>query len=422
VKSSEPTGDLKGMIPNICVRSFFNGVFTRRHKAHRAWTMAAVTLFMSLTLLVVLLNSQAGFAVYYNGEEIGSAKSIEDVSTIVTSAEERLTEIFGYQYSLDNSISVTANLGAKADGTEHIEKAILGVVDGVAELYVLEINGVAVGASDDEKVLDAILNGILNEYTTEQTASVRFKDTVSVSYRFINDDITQDPNEIKTLLNPRNEASAYKLNIENIEKKQFTEEVAFDVSYYDDDTIYEGDSVVMKEGAPGENLITESIIYINGQEQSRNIVDKVMTKQPVTEVVANGTAPRPLTASYGEYIWPTEGIITSNFGYRTGFGSSNHQGIDIAGDYGQNIVAADGGEVILADWYYGYGNLVQIKHDNGDVSYYGHCSSMLVTEGERVYQGQEIALMGATGVASGVHLHFEVRQNGEPVDPLTVLP
>jgi murein DD-endopeptidase MepM/ murein hydrolase activator NlpD len=148
----------------------------------------------------------------------------------------------------------------------------------------------------------------------------------------------------------------------------------------------------------------------------------MMTKQPVAEVVANGTAPRPLTASYGTYIWPAEGIITSNFGYRTGFGSSNHQGIDIAGDYGQTILAADGGEVIMSDWYSGYGYLIQIKHDNGYITYYGHCSELLVAEGERVYQGQEIALMGATGQASGVHLHFEVRQNAEPIDPLTVLP
>jgi murein DD-endopeptidase MepM/ murein hydrolase activator NlpD len=66
--------------------------------------------------------------------------------------------------------------------------------------------------------------------------------------------------------------------------------------------------------------------------------------------------------------------------------------------------------------------LVQIQHDNGDVTYYGHCSELLVQEGDRVYQGQVIACMGATGVASGVHLHFEIRQDGTPIDPETVLP
>jgi murein DD-endopeptidase MepM/ murein hydrolase activator NlpD len=122
------------------------------------------------------------------------------------------------------------------------------------------------------------------------------------------------------------------------------------------------------------------------------------------------------------FIWPTEGVITSKFGPRTGFGSSNHQGIDIGGAYGESITAADGGLVIKADWYYGYGLLVQIQHDNGDVTYYGHCSELLVREGDRVYQGQVIAHMGETGQASGVHLHFEIRQNDTPVNPLNILP
>lgn len=384
--------------------------------------MAAVTLFFVLTLTVILLNTQAGFAVYFNGEQIGSAKSMEDVSAVVTGAEQQLKDIYGQDYSLDNSISVSANLGARTDDAENLKDAILGGFDNLVKLYVIEVNDNVVGASKDEKVLDEILGSILSEYSTELTTSVRFVDTVSVSCRYINKDITQDPAIIKSLLEPSNTASEYRLTIENTEHRQHTEEIAFDVQYQNDNSVYEGNTEIKTKGVCGENLVTEKAILLNGTEQSNQIVGTVMTEAPVTEIVSVGTAPRPKTASYSKYIWPSEGIITSGFGPRTGFGSSNHQGIDIAGAYGQDIVAADGGEVILADWYYGYGLMVQIKHDNGNITYYGHCSELLAKEGDKVYQGQVIAHMGNTGESSGVHCHFEIRVNNLPVNPKTYLP
>jgi murein DD-endopeptidase MepM/ murein hydrolase activator NlpD len=224
------------------------------------------------------------------------------------------------------------------------------------------------------------------------------------------------------MLDPANSTSEYRLTVESVEQKQYTEEIAYDVQYYDDSTIYENSSEVKTKGLPGENLITENSVFINGVPHSAQIVSKVMSKAPVTEVVAVGTAPRPKTASWGTYIWPAEGVITSDFGPRTGFGSDNHQGIDIAGPYQEDIIASDGGEVIMADWYYGYGLLVEIRHDNGDLTFYGHCSELLVSKGDRVYQGQVIAHMGATGVANGVHCHFEIRKNDEPVNPVEYLP
>jgi murein DD-endopeptidase MepM/ murein hydrolase activator NlpD len=224
------------------------------------------------------------------------------------------------------------------------------------------------------------------------------------------------------LLEPSNSASPYKLTVENTEQRQYTEEIAYDVQYYDDETIYTGSSEIKTKGEPGENLMTRNTVFLNGVEQSSQVISILQTKAPVAEVIAVGTAPRPKTASWGTYIWPTEGVITSDFGPRTGFGSSNHQGIDIGGSYKEEIIAADGGEVVKADWYSGYGLLVAIRHDNGDLTYYGHCCELLVKEGDRVYQGQVIALMGATGVANGVHLHFEIRKNDAPVNPINYLP
>ena len=127
--------------------------------------------------------------------------------------------------------------------------------------------------------------------------------------------------------------------------------------------------------------------------------------------------------SAGSYIWPTEGALTSYFGQRSAtVGSTNHMGIDIGGNYGQPIYAADAGEVIESRISSSYGYVIRIMHDNGDVTLYCHCSALLVSVGERVGRGQDIARMGSTGVASGVHLHFELMIDGVNVDPLRYLP
>ena len=129
--------------------------------------------------------------------------------------------------------------------------------------------------------------------------------------------------------------------------------------------------------------------------------------------------------STGTMLWPAEGEITSPFGWRTHpiFGTQRlHTGIDIGADYGDTVRAADGGVVIHSDWMGGYGNAVIIDHGNGISTLYAHNSQLLVSEGQAVAKGQAISRVGSTGYSTGPHLHFEVRQNGSPVNPLNFLP
>ncbi|MCI8609062.1 MAG: peptidoglycan DD-metalloendopeptidase family protein [Firmicutes bacterium] len=128
----------------------------------------------------------------------------------------------------------------------------------------------------------------------------------------------------------------------------------------------------------------------------------------------------------GTFIWPCPSsyYITSYAGYRMHpvlHVWKYHSGMDIAANYGASIVAAGSGKVILAGVYGGYGNCVMIDHGGGIVTIYGHASSLLVATGQTVTQGQEIAKVGSTGISSGNHLHFEVRNNGVIEDPLNYL-
>lgn len=121
------------------------------------------------------------------------------------------------------------------------------------------------------------------------------------------------------------------------------------------------------------------------------------------------------------YIWPARGALTSGYGWRWG---RMHKGIDIAADVGTPIVAAAAGVVTYASWNDGgYGNLVEITHVDGSITLYAHNDRILVSEGQRVEQGEQISEMGSTGFSTGPHLHFEVHPPGQgAIDPMALLP
>lgn len=124
------------------------------------------------------------------------------------------------------------------------------------------------------------------------------------------------------------------------------------------------------------------------------------------------------------YIWPLHGRLTSYFGRRNlGMGTSSfHRGIDIAAPHGTPVVAARAGTVVHSGWSAsGYGNLIRIRHHGGDETWYGHFSTLLVSEGQYVEQGQNIGLVGSTGLSTGPHLHLELHESGTAVDPIGYL-
>ncbi|MBP1715372.1 MAG: Murein hydrolase activator NlpD precursor [Deltaproteobacteria bacterium] len=121
-----------------------------------------------------------------------------------------------------------------------------------------------------------------------------------------------------------------------------------------------------------------------------------------------------------DLIWPIQGKINSPYGPR---GKSFHDGIDIASPSYQEVKAAMDGEVILArSSATGYGNVVVLRHTPGLTTIYGHMSVIIAKEGDSVRQGQAIGGVGSTGRSSGPHLHFELRNNGKPLDPMPILP
>lgn len=215
-------------------------------------------------------------------------------------------------------------------------------------------------------------------------------------------------------------------------RETYEEKTDYETEYVDDPTRYQGSSVTTRDGEKGVERVTADVSYVNGVETRRKVLNRVTVSEPVSEIVALGTkeipsgviAPIPQNRPVGQFIWPVGGsdggqISEMMYGYG---GYYNHGGIDIVAPYGTPIFAAESGTVILAQWYYGYGNCVMIQHDSGIVTVYGHASYLHVYQGQRVTAGELIADVGSTGQSTANHCHFEVRINGVQMNPINYLP
>lgn len=187
------------------------------------------------------------------------------------------------------------------------------------------------------------------------------------------------------------------------------------------DTLQDQQDVQLRLKREAESRISkwESALSSYAAED-KNIQDLISGSSPAKVTV---TQLRPPSA-YGMQ-WPSMGPVTSEYGYRIHpvYGTRKlHSGLDVSDPKGTPIAAAQGGTVIMAGVQGGYGNCVIIDHGDGVSTLYGHMSKINVSKGQQVNRGDIVGLVGSTGTATGNHLHFEVRINGEATNPRPYLP
>ena len=171
------------------------------------------------------------------------------------------------------------------------------------------------------------------------------------------------------------------------------------------------------KGAKGRKQERLQDVELDKAEFVREVAGlQAASRQLTAQLQATASSSHDSTPSASGLIWPVSGSVTSGFGWRWG---RMHEGVDIGAPYGAAVVASASGTVIHAGWMGGYGNLVVIDHGGGLSTAYAHLSSIVA--GGSVGQGQTIGYVGCTGHCFGAHLHFEVRLNGSPVDPLGYL-
>lgn len=200
----------------------------------------------------------------------------------------------------------------------------------------------------------------------------------------------------------------------------YTETIDYEIIKNEDENLYKGETAVDVKGVEGEAEVTALVTYEGDRIVSTEVLERKVISEPVAKVMRYGTRKTTTEVSTGSggsgtYFWPVDGGKISDYfgGYR------NHKGLDIAAPYGTKIFAAESGTVTRAgNKYDGYGNCVMIANNDGNVTVYGHMSSIAISYGEYVVKGQLIGYVGSTGDSTGNHLHFEVRSNGYYNNPL----
>lgn len=200
-------------------------------------------------------------------------------------------------------------------------------------------------------------------------------------------------------------------------KKEYAEKYTKDlgiIQVYSDN--YEEIEAISKENA--KTVISKEIKNAkqNDIKLASSNKSKTVSKSTASTKITKASSVNGIKLT----VKPVSGIITSRFGYRSspgGIGSTNHKGLDIAAKAGTPIYATSSGTVTYSGYKGALGNLVIINHGNGVETYYGHCSSLNVSVGQKVEAGDKIAAVGKTGSATGYHLHLEVHVNGTAVNP-----
>lgn len=287
-------------------------------------------------------------------------------------------------------------------------------------------------------------------YIDALMSSASFEDSLNKS-EYVDQLSTYDQKQLNKLVKTKNDIAEYQqtlkddlADVEKVKADLETKQADLDdvisqknaeINKYSDDV--EMQKALAAEYAKQESELDDKLAELARQEQQRLEEERKQREAEQQQQDNNGGSDNSgsdsdnsgsnnggSTTGSGRFIWPVSGPITDYFGPRespTAGASSNHMGIDIGCSYGVPIAAADAGVVTVAEWGESGGNYVMIDHGNGFVTMYLHNSSLAVSVGDVVSQGQTIAYAGSTGYSTGTHCHFSVFLNGSYVNPLDYL-
>ncbi len=417
--------------------------------------------------IVVFLFSSAfysfGIEVIIDGESLGYVISQEDYNESVTNVQTRVSKIMGQPHSVSPNVAFSFGVVARdkiLEG-ETLESVLYSKIEGIEQLYTVSVDGKTIGActtegaakqavallthSDDANIRKEILNEVKISYdavdaadlctpeelaarlkryqskhTTHVVASGQTARSICNAYGMTRAELRELNPEIDTTdLTVGEELVVVKaspiVSVKQYHHVTETVSIPYETQEIKDSSLYVGKKSVKTNGVAGSKQVVADVTYVDGEVTERIVISETVTSQPVTKVVLVGTKPLPKKAATGTFRRPTgASTITSNYGYRR---SGFHTGVDFALAHGSPVYASDGGTVSFSGWKGGYGYLVIINHGNGMQTYYAHNSKLLVSRGDKVGKGEQIAKVGSTGNSSGPHVHFEIRVNGKHVNP-----
>ncbi|MDR1292654.1 MAG: peptidoglycan DD-metalloendopeptidase family protein [Clostridiales Family XIII bacterium] len=364
----------------------------------------------------------------YKGKVLGVVKDEGDVYRTVSRPETRATinERAGAAVVLDDDENIEVKKVIKLTSSEvPVDReddiitniATLGDVNVVGRVVHTGTGEIGTLASEAEvdKLLDLMKERWLEGEDLSKYSEVGFTDELTT------DEITTARKNLETadeVFDRLSRASFAAIGVRTVEILNYDEEYEETPIYIDDDERYEDYELVATPGATGLRTVTAEYVRVNGEFSEQTPLSYEVIRPATAASTIRGTKKLSKPIGSGKFARPANGAVTSPFGPRWG---RVHEGIDIDVNYAPVYAAGDGKVVYTGNKGDGYGVMIAIDHGEGFETIYGHLSQSSVNIGDEVYKGQRIATSGNTGRSTGAHLHFEVRIDGAPRNPLKYL-
>lgn len=391
--------------------------------------MKKLSKIISISILLMVISSvglkvTAESSTYYNQKQQEATQNSNQTQEQLDNVSGEIDEVLQEVADLNNSILTYENeiqeLNTKLT---QLEESISQKEKELTEKKkVLEDRLVAMYMKKETTFLDVVLSGKLMNFISNQDMMKQITEYDNKLITEVNElkkSLESEKTEVETVKKDKEQKTAelQKLKAEKEEKaanltdeqKELEKKLSEYKSQAEEYAKLERQAIAKEEAARKA-----------AQEASKNNTNTSGSNS------SNGGQTNTTPYTGGKLGWPcpSSSRITSPYGYRILFGVRDfHTGVDIGATTGSNIVAAESGTVILANygWNGGYGNYIILSHGNGITTRYAHASQLYVTAGQTVSKGQVIAAVGTTGNSTGPHLHFEVRVNGSHTNPLNYL-
>ncbi len=371
--------------------------------------VALVGVLMSLTFT----GARIAYKVNYSGSMIATVSRKQQFADALQLVADKVYGKGVEKALAEPQFNVAIVLNDNINSTDEVATAIIDNTDEIVEAATLKVNGTAV-AKVEKTSLDTALQNRLNSFGVEGAeCESRFADTVEteIGYFMVSElDTTDTAEQIVNSLSVITEM------------RQVTDiMVPYTTTVKKTNEQMIGYSQVTVAGVSGVTRVTQDVVLIDGQEQSRVDVDSQVVVAPVNEVIVKGTAKTLASAKAKQqahsagFIFPVPAgtwRVSSYYG-----DGRNHKGVDICAKSGTSIYAVADGKVVYSGWKGDYGYCVIVEHEGGMRTLYAHAKQLCCNVGDTVSQGEIIALVGTTGQSTGNHVHFEVIVNGRNVDP-----
>ncbi len=362
-----------------------------------------------------------------DGETIGYATTENDASHANALALNYLGLTSNEGFETKKVKTEPYNIKSSSALSEEIIKTIAPERICVTEVYI--DNELFCAVKNRQDAREVFYNQLKKAQKQYPNASVAFAQEITFSdaYYEKNDKRIWSGEQLELnlkILNP--------LEICHADCEKTIETVEYDTVEIQTNTLFIGDTRIRRNGTNGSAYAIDLVKYIGDKKVSAEQLMSVPVKTPVSQIIERGIRAESLSLgtysvlqTTGYFCWPVVGLftVTSPYGYRS---LGYHRGIDISGASasGSLVVAGASGTVTTAGWSTGgYGNYVIIDHGNGVETLYAHMldNSLMVNPGDKVTKGQAIGRVGNTGYSFGAHLHFEVRINGNRINPAPYL-